>query len=162
MSFYDELSKIDVDKFVSLVDSRTDADVERAIQKPTPRTVDEFAALISENARKHYLDVMVQEATQLTRKRFGRCVNMYLPLYLTNLCNNKCVYCGFSVMNKFKRVVLTMQEIEEELQAMNKMGYTNILLVSGENSHRAGMPYFREVLPLTKKYADYLQMEVQP
>ena len=112
MSFYDELSKIDVDKFVSLVDSRTDADVERAIYKTTPRTVDDFAALISENARKHYLDVMVQEATQLTRKRFGRCVNMYLPLYLTNLCNNKCVYCGFSVMNKFKRVVLTMQEIE--------------------------------------------------
>lgn len=162
MSFYDELSKIYVDKFVSLVDSRTDADVERAIYKTTPRTVEDFAALISENARKHYLDVMVQEATQLTRKRFGRCVNMYLPLYLTNLCNNKCVYCGFSVMNKFKRVVLTMQEIEEELQAMNKMGYTNILLVSGENSHRAGMPYFREVLPLTKKYADYLQMEVQP
>ena len=47
MSFYDELSKIDVDKFVSLVDSRTDADVERAIYKTTLRTVDDFAALIS-------------------------------------------------------------------------------------------------------------------
>ena len=46
MSFYDELSKIDVDKFVSLVDSRTDADVERAIYKTTPRTVEDFAALI--------------------------------------------------------------------------------------------------------------------
>src|SRR5574344_765371 len=116
MSFYDELSKIDVDN------------------------IEDFAALISENARKHYLDVMVQKAIQLTRKRFGRCVNMYLPLYLTNLCSNKCAYCGFSVANKFKRVVLSLPEIEEELQAMNKLGYSNILLVSGENSHRAGMP----------------------
>ena len=99
---------------------------------------------------------------QLTRKRFGRCINMYLPLYLSNLCSNKCTYCGFSVLNKFKRVVLTMQEVEEELQAMNDMGYYNILLVSGENERLCGMPYFREVLPLTRKHASYLQMEVQP
>ena len=162
MSFFDEISKVDVDKFTALVDSRTDADVERAIYKKGPKTVEYFAALISENARKHYLNVMVQEAMQLTRKRFGRCVNMYLPLYLTNLCNNKCAYCGFSVMNKFKRVVLTLEEIEEELQAMNDMGYSNILLVSGENAHKAGMPYFRQVLPIAKKHAEYLQMEVQP
>lgn len=162
MSFFDELSKYDVDKFASLVDNVTDADVQRALSKEGAHTIDDFAALISEHARTHYLDVMVQKSMQLTRKRFGRCINMYLPLYLTNLCSNKCAYCGFSVMNKFKRVVLNLQEIEEELQAMNKMGYSNILLVSGENEHKAGMPYFEQVLPVAKKYAQYLQMEVQP
>lgn len=162
MSFFDVLSKYDVDKFKELVDSKTDKDIELALAKQGAHTIDDFAALISESARTHYLDVMVQMSMQLTRKRFGRCINMYLPLYLTNLCSNKCAYCGFSVANKFKRVVLTLEEIEEELQAMNKMGYTNILLVSGENSHKAGMPYFEQVLPLAKNYADYLQMEVQP
>ena len=162
MSFFDVLSKYDVDKFKELVDSKTDKDIELALAKQGSHTIDDFAALISERARTHYLDVMVQMSMQLTRKRFGRCINMYLPLYLTNLCSNKCAYCGFSVANKFKRVVLTLEEIEEELQAMNKMGYTNILLVSGENSHKAGMPYFEQVLPLAKNYADYLQMEVQP
>ena len=162
MSFFDVLSKYDVDKFKELVDSKTDKDIELALAKQGAHTIDDFAALISERARTHYLDVMVQMSMQLTRKRFGRCINMYLPLYLTNLCSNKCAYCGFSVANKFKRVVLTLKEIEEELQAMNKMGYTNILLVSGENSHKAGMPYFEQVLPLAKNYADYLQMEVQP
>ena len=162
MSFFDVLSKYDVDKFKELVDSKTDKDIELALAKQGAPTIDDFAALISERARTHYLDVMVQMSMQLTRKRFGRCINMYLPLYLTNLCSNKCAYCGFSVANKFKRVVLTLEEIEEELQAMNKMGYTNILLVSGENSHKAGMPYFEQVLPLAKNYADYLQMEVQP
>lgn len=162
MSFFDVLSKYDVDKFKELVDSKTDKDIELALAKQGAHTIDDFAALISERARTHYLDVMVQMSMQLTRKRFGRCINMYLPLYLTNLCSNKCAYCGFSVANKIKRVVLTLEEIEEELQAMNKMGYTNILLVSGENSHKAGMPYFEQVLPLAKNYADYLQMEVQP
>ena len=33
MSFFDEISKVDIDKFRPLVDSRTDADVERALSK---------------------------------------------------------------------------------------------------------------------------------
>ena len=162
MSFFDVISKVDTDSFISLVESKTDADIEKALLKNSQLDLDDFAALISERARKHYLDVMVRKSMQLTRKRFGRCMNMYLPLYLTNLCSNKCAYCGFSVMNKFKRVVLSLEEIEEELQAMNKMGYSNILLVSGENSKRAGIDYFASVLPIAKKYANYLQMEVQP
>lgn len=162
MSFYDEISKIDTDKFKDLVDSRTDRDVERSLSRSGPGTIEDFASLISENARRHYLDIMVRMSMQLTRRRFGRSINMYLPLYLTNLCSNKCAYCGFSSMNKFRRVVLTMEEIEEECKAINKLGYENILLVSGENERRAGMPYFLQVLPLVKKYAAYLQMEVQP
>ncbi|MCR5536606.1 MAG: 2-iminoacetate synthase ThiH [Succinivibrio sp.] len=162
MSFYDELSKYDLDKFKALVDSRSASDVEQALSRKGLHTVEDFAALISEEARHHYLKDMVQMAMQLTRRRFGQCINMYLPLYLSNLCNNQCVYCGFSSLNKFKRVVLTLEEIEEECQAMNQMGYENLLLVSGENERRAGMPYFREVLPVVKKYASYLQMEVQP
>lgn len=162
MSFYDVIEKIDIDKFIKLVDSQKDADVEKALSKKEPLGVDDFAALISENARKHYLKDMVNISTQLTRRRFGRCVNMYLPLYLTNLCSNKCVYCGFSVMNKFKRVVLNLSQIDEECQAISKMGYKNILLVSGESERRAGIDYFKQVLPVVKKYATYLQMEVQP
>ena len=69
MSFYDEISKIDVDKFISLVDSRTDADVEHAIAKEGRHTIEDFAALISENARKHYLDVMVQKSKQTLTKK---------------------------------------------------------------------------------------------
>lgn len=162
MSFYDVIEKIDIDKFINIVDSRKDADVEKALTKKEPLGVDDFAALISENARKHYLKDMVNISTQLTRRRFGRCVNMYLPLYLTNLCSNKCVYCGFSVMNKFRRVVLNLTQIDEECQEISRMGYKNILLVSGESERRAGIDYFKEVLPVVKKYATYLQMEVQP
>lgn len=162
MSFYTEISGLDLDKFSYLVDSRTDRDVERALSRPGVHSVEDFAALISEAARRHYLKEMVQISIQLTRRRFGHCINMYLPLYLSNLCTNQCAYCGFSALNKFTRKVLTLPEIEEECQAMNRMGYENLLLVSGESQRRAGMDYFRQVLPLVKKYASYLQMEVQP
>lgn len=162
MSFYDEISRIDVDKFRTLVDSRTDSDVERALAKGFNLDVTDFAALISENARIHYLKEMASMSMQLTRRRFGRTVNMYLPLYLTNLCSNKCRYCGFSSDNKFHRTVLTLDEIRQECIAINEMGYENILLVTGENSRRGGMEYFRQVLPIVKEYAAYLQMEVQP
>ncbi len=162
MSFFDEISKIDIDKFAPLVDSRTDRDVERAMSKRGPLGVEDFAALISEPARIHYLKDMATMSMQLTRRRFGRTVNMYLPLYLTNLCTNKCTYCGFSANNKFRRVVLTMDQIREECEAIREMGYENILLVTGENDRRGGMDYFRQVLPIVKEYAAYLQMEVQP
>lgn len=162
MSFYDEISKIDLDKFRDVVDSRTDKDVEQALSKRDPLDVYDYAALISENARKHYLKEMAHMSMQLTRKRFGRTVSMYLPLYLTNLCTNKCRYCGFSSANKFKRTVLTLEEIKEECVAINKLGYENILLVTGESDRRGGMDYFRQVLPIVKEHAAYLQMEVQP
>ena len=162
MSFFDEISKIDLDKFKEVVESRTDADVERALAKDGQLSIEDFAALISDAARTHYLKDMVMRSMQLTRKRFGRTVNMYVPLYLTNLCSNKCAYCGFSVGNKFARTVLTLDEIKEECEAIKELGFQNILLVTGENSRRGGMDYFRQVLPLVKPYAEYLQMEVQP
>ncbi len=162
MSFYDVITSFDVDKFKELVDTRSDADVERALNKDSALTVEDFAALISDNARKHYLRDMVMKSMQLTRKRFGRTINMYVPLYLTNLCTNKCAYCGFSSDNKFARTVLTLEEIEAECKAIQDLGFQNILLVTGESERRGGMDYFRQVLPVVKPYAAYLQMEVQP
>ena len=67
MSFYDEISKIDVDKFRTLVDSRTDSDVERALAKGFNLDVTDFAALISENARIHYLKEMASMSISLAR-----------------------------------------------------------------------------------------------
>lgn len=162
MSFYHELQRYDLEGFPQLVESRTPRDVERALSRTGALELEDFAALISESARRQYLKVMAQQAMQLTRRRFGRCVNMYLPLYLSNLCTNKCAYCGFSAFNKFKRVVLSLEEIKEECEAMRRLGYENLLLVAGESERRCGMPYYRQVLPVVKPYASYLQMEVQP
>lgn len=162
MSFYDVLEKENTQSFANLVKTRSKADVQRALSKSGKLDLEDFAALISESARVHYLKDMAALSMQYTQRRFGKTVQMYLPLYLTNLCSNKCAYCGFSADNKFKRTVLTLEEIEQECIAINKMGYQNILLVTGENSRKGGMDYFKQVLPIVKKHASYLQMEVQP
>ena len=162
MSFFDEISQLDTDRFVDLVEGSTPAAVERALSRTTPLELEDFAALLSEAARTRYLREMADKAMQLTRRRFGRTVSMYIPLYLTNLCTNKCAYCGFSADNKFPRVVLSLDEIRTECEAIARLGFENILLVTGESRRRGGMEYFREVLPVVREYAAFLQMEVQP
>lgn len=61
-----------------------------------------------------------------------RGVNMYLPLYLTNLCANDCSYCGFSMSNKLKRKVLDEDEARRECEVIRQLGYETLLLVTGE------------------------------
>ena len=125
------------------------------------RVLADFAALISPAAEK-YLLPMTELSQQLTRQRFGNTISMYLPLYLSNLCANDCVYCGFSAKNKIKRKTLSVDEIERECQAIRQLGFTSLLLVTGEHERRTGMDYFRQVLPLIKPHAPFLMMEVQP
>ena len=71
MSFYDEIIKLDLDKFKDLVETRSDADVERTLAKSGPLGIEDFAALISPAAQKHYLKEMVMRSMQLTVERYG-------------------------------------------------------------------------------------------
>ena len=164
MSFYDEWEKLDWGEQQAWLNSQTDADVERAIarcSRPGKREIADFAALISPAAEK-YLLPMTELSQKLTRQRFGNTINMYLPLYLANLCANDCTYCGFSMSNKIKRKVLSLSEIDAECQVIRNMGFKSLLLVTGEHERKSGMDYFREVFPVIRPYVSYLMMEVQP
>ena len=160
MSFYDELEKLDFDEWNARVINASENSVIDALMHQN-RTVEDFAAVLSPAAVK-YLPRMVKEAERLTRKRFGQTLGMYIPLYLTNLCNNSCKYCGFAAENKFRRKVLNQEEVYAECEAIKKMGYETILVVTGEHEKKGGMDYFRQMIPIVKKYSTYLMMEVQP
>src|SRR5437016_4570335 len=73
-------------------------DIEHALQTPN-RTLEDFKALISPAALP-YLEQMAQLSHRITQKRFGKTIQMYIPMYLSNECQNKCTYCGFSLTNK--------------------------------------------------------------
>jgi 2-iminoacetate synthase len=49
---------------------------------------------------------MAQQAIELTRRRFGHDINLFIPMYLSNLCANKLDYCGFIMSNKIRRKIL--------------------------------------------------------
>ncbi|MBY6185640.1 2-iminoacetate synthase ThiH [Marinobacter hydrocarbonoclasticus] len=160
MSFYDLWQQQDWDALALAINSKTVADVERALTKPK-RDWQDFLALISPAADR-YLEPMAQDSRTLTRQRFGNNLGLYVPLYLSNLCANECDYCGFTMSNRIKRHTLSEQEIELELDAVKRMGFDNILLVTGEHETKVGMDHFRRVVPQVKARFSYLQMEVQP
>lgn len=159
--FSDELEKISWDETTKSIYAKTDADVRRALAKDR-LTVDDFMALISP-AAEPYLEQMALKSRQITLERFGKTISMFIPLYLTNSCTNSCVYCGFHIQNPMARTILTMEEIENEFKAIKKLApFENILMVTGENPAKAGVPYLANAIDIAKKYFANIKIEVMP
>ena len=140
--------------------AKTPADVERALTT-SKRTLEDFKALISP-AATDYLEPMAQLSQQLTQKRFGKTVQLYVPLYLSNECQNICTYCGFSLDNKVRRKTLSGVEVMQEVAAIKAMGYDHVLLVTGEANQTVHVEYFKKVLELIRPHFSHISMEVQP
>ena len=159
--FADELERISWEETTQRIYAKTDADVRRALQKEHCN-VDDFMALVSPAALP-YLEVMARLSRKYTEERFGRTVSMFIPLYLTNSCTNSCVYCGFHISNPMPRTILTEEEILNEYKAIKRLApFENLLLVTGENPARAGVPYIARALDLAKPYFSNLKIEVMP
>lgn len=138
-----------------------DSDVIRALKKQHLDVVD-FMALVSPAAIP-YLEEMAQKSKRLTEQRFGKTISLFIPLYLTNSCINSCVYCGFHVSNTMTRTILTAEQIEAEYKAIRGLGpFENILLVTGENPVKAGVPYLAEAIDIAKRYFANIKIEVMP
>ncbi len=159
--FSDELAKISWSETTEAIMNKTEADVLRALGK-AHCSVDDFMALISPAAAP-YLEQMARLSQKYTLERFGKTIQMFIPLYTTNSCTNSCVYCGFHISNPMKRTVLTMQEIENEYIAIKKLGpFENILLVTGENPAVAGVDYIAKSIDIARKYFSNIKIEVMP
>ena len=91
--FSEELEKYPWDEVTDQIYSKTANDVETAMGKEH-LSVDDFMALVSPAAAA-YLEPMAALSRKYTQQRFGKTVQMYVPLYITNSCTNHCVYCGF-------------------------------------------------------------------
>src|SRR5450759_2028895 len=105
---------------------------------------------------------MAQLSHQSTQKRFGKTIQMYAPLYLSNVCNNFCVYCGFNFDNKIKRKTLTPDEISLEIAEIKKQGFNHILLVTGEARQTVHVDYFKKAIKIIKPHFANISIEVQP
>lgn len=159
--FSEEIEKLSWNGITEKIHSKTANDVLRAL-KQEHCTVDDFMALISPAAAP-YLEEMAVLSQKYTQERFGRTMSLFIPLYLTNSCANSCVYCGFHISNPMPRTILTFEEMENEYKAIKQLGpFENILLVTGENPAKAGVPYLAKALDIAKKYFSNLKIEVMP
>lgn len=160
MSFWSEFGKYDWDTVRNGIYSKTAEDVRRALDAPV-RTLEDFKALISP-AAEPFLEEMARLSNVLTRQRFGDTMNMYIPLYLSNECQNICTYCGFSLDVDIARKTLSDAEIEAEARIILEKGFGHVLLVTGEANKTVGTDYFRNAVNLLKPYFSQISMEVQP
>ena len=159
--FSDELEKISWEETTARINAKTEADVRRALSKEHC-DVDDFMALVSPAAAP-YLETMARLSRKYTEERFGKTMSMFIPLYITNSCTNSCVYCGFHISNPMRRTILTEEEIENEYKAIKKLApFENLLIVTGENPAKAGVPYLARALDLAKPYFSNLKIEVMP
>ncbi|MGZ3921403.1 MAG: 2-iminoacetate synthase ThiH [Bacteroidia bacterium] len=142
------------------IGSKSAADVERALSK-SRITLDDFAALISPAALP-YLEQIAAKSRQLTMQRFGKTIQLYAPMYLSNECNNICTYCGYSFDNKIKRKTLSDAEIIKEAEAIKKLGFDHVLLVTGEANATVHVSYFLNAIKLIKPFFANISVEVQP
>lgn len=144
----------------SKIYATTEMEVRNALAK-SKRNLDDFLALISP-AAKPFLEEMAQQSHQLTKKRFGKTIQMYAPMYLSNECQNICTYCGFSLDNKIKRKTLTESEIALEIAELKKAGFDHVLLVTGEANYTVNINYFLKAADQIKKHFSSISVEVQP
>lgn len=157
-SFLDEFHWDEVSKRIASVESR---DVERALARAGTCDLNDMIALLSPAALL-YLPRMVEISSSLTARRFGRTVQLFIPLYLSNECSNVCTYCGFSVTNKIPRVTLSESEILNEARAVKRWGVEHLLLVSGEAPRSVDVEYFARAIEILSPYFSRISLESQP
>jgi 2-iminoacetate synthase len=160
MEFYDELKRYPWDEITHQIESRTASDVERALASPSPK-LEDFMSLLSP-AAEPFIETLAQRAHRVTEQRFGRVISLFAPLYLSNVCMNSCVYCGFNVHNPVARLTLTAEQAEAEARHIHDMGFRHILLVSGESPHLVTQEYLHAVLEKLRPLFASISIEIFP
>ncbi|WP_317316546.1 2-iminoacetate synthase ThiH [Peptostreptococcus russellii] len=138
----------------------TARDVREALSKEN-LSIKDFQALLSPVA-EGFLEEMAQRAQSETRKHFGNTVYMFTPLYISNYCENYCIYCGFNYHNKIKRSKLNLEQIEKEMQAIAQTGLQEILILTGESRKHSDIKYIGEACRLATKYFKVVGIEIYP
>lgn len=163
--FADEIEKYDWGETTRFLESATLEDARRVLRKSRRGqrlTPEDFAVLISPAATP-LLEEMAVLSRHYTQERFGKTISMYIPMYVSNACTNKCVYCGFNHDNKFARTTLDEEQIKRECEAIKKLApFENLLIVSGEYPSLCGVDYLEKVLHICRPYFHNLTIEVQP
>ena len=123
--------------------------------------LEDFARLISPAAAGG-LEDLCRRSQALTRRRFGKVIRFFAPLYLSNECVNNCKYCGFSRDNPILRVTLSVDEVMAEARALRAQGFRNVLLVAGEHPKFVSDGYLRECIAALHAEFPGISLEIGP
>ncbi len=81
-------------------------------------------------------------ARAIKERIYGSRIVLFAPLYISNLCNNECLYCAFRASNReLERRALSRDEIIREVEALVDQGHKRVLMVAGERYPGEGIDY---------------------
>lgn len=103
------------------------------------------AALLLECEDPEILNQLFETAREIKERFYGKRIVMFAPLYLSNYCINGCTYCPYHAKNKMiPRKKLALEEIEQEVIALQDMGHKRLALEMGEHPTINTMEYLLE------------------
>ena len=141
-------------------DRYTADDVRRVLQEDA---IDlEGLKILLSPAAEPFLEDLAEKAKAVRTRYFGNSVYLFTPLYISNYCDNLCVYCGFNCKNQIHRAKLDEEGIEEELKNIAKTGLQDILILTGESERHSPISYIGRACELAKKYFKVVGVEVYP
>lgn len=107
---------------------------------------DEAAVLLALTDNE-LIDEMKEIAKTIKEKIYGKRVVLFAPLYVSDYCVNGCEYCGYKHSNcDLKRKKLTMDELRDEVKALEELGHKRIALELGEDPSEAPIEYVLECI----------------
>ncbi|SMF03783.1 2-iminoacetate synthase ThiH [Desulfovibrio gilichinskyi] len=158
MSFYPICAEYGAMPLAEKFAAVTAEDVKRAINAESP-DADDFLAMISP-AAVPFIEEMAQKASKLTVQYFGKTIQMFTPLYLSNYCTNRCIYCGFNTKNNIKRDHLEPHQVEEEAKAIAATGMKQLLILTGDARAKASPEYLQSCVKILSKYFPSVSIEI--
>lgn len=154
MSAVDEakVGFIDEERINWLLEAGKSADKSRALeivakaQECNGLELDELAVLLHATDEE-VITAVYDAALYVKNTIYGRRMVFFAPLYVSNVCANNCLYCGFRKDNTgLIRRVLSMEEIRREIEILLREGHKRVLLVAGEHPTQSGIDYIEQAV----------------
>jgi 2-iminoacetate synthase len=122
----------------------------------------EDITILTSPAAAEKLEAMARVAKNITLRRFGRTIQLYAPLYISNYCSNSCVYCGFNIHNVIVRRTSAREEILSEAGLLKTKHIFQLLLVSGECPNEVSVDLLEGLAKDLKEFFPSLSVEIYP
>ena len=106
-------------------------DVMKRAEAGTRLELNEVAILLNSDSKER-VEKIFSTAKEIKERVYGHRVVLFAPLYIGNKCTNSCTYCGFKASNTDTvRKTLALNEIEQEVTALEEEGHKRLILVYG-------------------------------
>ena len=160
MNFSDIIKKYESIDFKNTLCSISVKQVESILVKDVLDS-DDLLTLLSPAAAS-CLEAMAKKACKSTLQNFGKTVQLYTPLYLSDFCDNHCLYCGYNANVKMPRKKLSLDEVEQAARRISNTGLKHILILTGGSERMSPISYIKDCVGVLKKYFSSISIEIYP